>query len=61
MRIHLQSGDKSTPRVCEPGPSDEEYRCGFMGIRDIQIAWDHGPGSVQPEVVVAGGAEILEL
>ncbi|MCA9422388.1 MAG: hypothetical protein KC592_15300 [Nitrospira sp.] len=48
-------------RVCEPGPVDEEYRCGFMGTKDILIAWDHGPGPVQPEVVVAGSAEIMEL
>lgn len=48
-------------RVCKPGPADEEYRCGFMGTKDFQIAWDHGPGTVQLEVVVAGGAEIMEL
>ena len=33
----------------------------FFNRPDIQIAWDHGPGTVQPEVVVAGGAEIMEL
>ncbi|WNM62232.1 hypothetical protein [Candidatus Nitrospira neomarina] len=48
-------------RVFEPGPADEEYRCGFIGTKDFQTAWDHGPGIVQPEVVVAGGAEIMEL
>lgn len=61
IRIYLQSGDKSVARVCKPGPADEEYRCGFMGTKDFQIAWDHGPGTVQLEVVVAGGAEIMEL
>jgi hypothetical protein len=48
-------------RVCEPGPADEEYRCRFMGTKDIQIAWDQVPETVQPEVVVVGGAEIMEL
>jgi hypothetical protein len=32
-----------------------------MGTKDIPIAWVHGPGTVQPEMVVAGGAEIMEL
>ncbi len=61
MRIHFQSGDKSVDRACEPGPADEEYRCRFMGTKDIQIAWDRLPGTVQQQVVVIGGAEIMEL
>jgi hypothetical protein len=61
MRIHFQSGDKTVARVSEQGPADDEYRYRFMGTKDIQIAWDHVPRPVQPEVVVVGAAEIMEL
>ena len=42
-------------------PADEEYRCRFMGTKDIPIAWDRLPGTVQPKEVVGDGAEIMEL
>ncbi|WNM60051.1 hypothetical protein [Candidatus Nitrospira allomarina] len=36
-------------------------RCGFVGTKDIKFSRDHPPETVRPEVVVVGGAEIMEL